>query len=410
MVKVTQKKHFLTNSLKKLLSFIQSLTLSDSLNRLIKVMIEIKEVISKRQLAEFVNFQFELYRDEKLWVPPIKIDEIKQLQSGTNPSFESCEAKFWIATDNGKCLGRIGAIINHSYNEKTGEKKGRISKVEFIDNAEVSLGLFGVAEKWLKDKGMAAVHGPLGFNNLDTQGLLIEGFEHLPSIASVYHKAYYLSHFEKAGFTKENDWIEFRLTLGEKAMEKAARGAELIKKRYGFEVVNFGSKDELKKYIGPVFKILNEAFSDLPYVSNFNDRQIKTIGEKYFRVLNPVFVKIIKKEEKVIAFIIGLPSLSEAMQKAAGRIFPFGIFHIMKALKNPSVIDLLLTGVDPEFHTTGAAVILFAELQKEMQKRGITQMETTGMFETNMTAISNWKNYDHIQHKRRRCFVKTLTA
>jgi hypothetical protein len=373
-------------------------------------MFEIKEVISKEQRMQFVGFPFDLYRNDHYWVPPIKKDEIKQLQPSTNPSFENCEAKFWIAVDNGRCLGRIGAIINHEYNKKTGEKKGRISKIEFVDDLLVSSGLFKTAESWLNEKGMAFVHGPLGFNNLDTQGLLIEGFEHLPSIASVYHKSYYLKHFEQADYTKENDWVEFRLTLGDKALEKASRGAELIKKRYGFEVVNFDSKEELKKYIQPVFKILNEAFCDLPYVTKFNDRQIKTIGDKYFRVLNPKFVKIIKKEGRVIAFIIGLPTLSAAMQKAGGKIYPFGFLHIIKALKNPSVIDLLLTGVDPDYHTTGAAVILFAELQKEMQKHGITQMETTGMFETNLTAISNWKNYDHIQHKRRRCFVKELSA
>jgi len=344
---------------------LQSLILSALLNRFLTVMFEIKEVISKEQRMQFVGFPFDLYRSDQYWVPPIKKDEIKQLQPSTNPSFENCEAKFWIAVDNERCLGRIGAIINHEYNIKTGEKKGRISKIEFVDDQLVSTGLFKSAESWLIEKGMAFVHGPLGFNNLDTQGLLIEGFDHLPSIASVYHKSYYLKHFEQAGYTKENDWVEFKLTLGEKALEKASRGAELIKKRYGFEVVNFDSKEELKKYIQPVFKILNEAFSDLPYVTKFSDRLIKTIGDKYFRVLNPKFVKIIKKEGRVIAFIIGLPTLSSAMQKAGGKIYPFGFLHIIKALKNPTVIDLLLTGVDPDYHTTGAAVILFAELRKK---------------------------------------------
>ena len=371
-------------------------------------MFEIKEVTATPDIRKFVDFQFELYRDEKLWVRPLKSDEVKQLQPATNPSFETCDARFWLVIKDGKSVGRIGAIINRDYNEKTGEKKGRISKIEFIDDKAVSSVLFSTAENWIKQQGMTAVHGPLGFNNLDTQGLLIEGFGRLPSIGSVYHKPYYLSHFEHAGYTKENDWIEFRLTLGEKAIEKAARGAELVKKRYGFEVVSVVSKDELKKYVRPVFMILNKAFDDLPYVTKFSDRQIKAIGEKYFKVLNPRFVKIIRKDSKVIAFIIGVPSLSEAMQKAKGRLFPFGILHIMKALNKPSVIDLMLTGVDPEFQSTGAAVVLFAELQKEMLQSGITQMETTGIFETNLTAISNWKNYEHIQHKRRRCFIKSL--
>jgi GNAT superfamily N-acetyltransferase len=321
---------------------------------------------------------------------------------------EFCDARFWLAWKDNKCVGRIAGIINPEYNNKTGEKKGRISKVEFIDDKSVSEALFETAENWFREKGMIAVHGPLGFNNLDTQGLLIEGFNYLPSIASVYHKSYYLKHFEDVGYTKENDWVEFRLTLGEHALAKAKRGAELIKKRYGFEVVKFTSTEELKKYVQPVFDILNNAFQDLPYVTPFNSKMIERIGEKYFKILNPKFVKIIRKDERVIAFIIGMPSLSEAMQKINGKLFPFGFYHILKALKQPSVIDLLLTGVDPEYQSTGAAVLLFAELQDEMMKHGITQMETTGMFETNQTAISNWKNFEHIQHKRRRCFVKNL--
>ncbi len=371
-------------------------------------MFSIKEVRTEKEIRQFVDFPFNLYKGDRFWVPPIIKDEIKQLKPESNPSMEFCEAKFWTAWKDNKCVGRIAGIINPEYNKKTGEKKGRISKIEFIDDPSVSGALFNIAENWIKEKGMTAVHGPLGFNNLDTQGLLIEGFEHLPSIASVYHKSYYLKHFEDFGYTKENDWLEFRLTLGELAVNKGKRGAEIIKKRYGFEVVKFTSTEELKKYIQPIFKILNSAFQDLPYTSPFNSKMIDRIGEKYFKILNPKFVKVIKKEDRIIAFIVGMPSLSEAMQKAGGKLFPFGFYHILKAMKHPQVIDLMLTGVDPEFHTTGAAVILFAEIQAEMLNHGITQMETTGMFESNHTAISNWKNFDHIQHKRRRCFVKNL--
>jgi hypothetical protein len=368
----------------------------------------IKEVKTEKEIRRFVNFPFELYKGDCYWVPPIKKDEIKQLKPETNPSMEFCDARFWIAWKDKKCVGRIAGIINPEYNKKTGEKKGRISKVEFIDDPEVSAGLFAVVENWFREMGMTAVHGPLGFHNLDTQGLLIEGFDHLPSIASVYHKPYYLKHFEDLGYVKENDWVEFRLTLGEHALNKGIRGAEIIKKRFGFKVEKFTSTEELKAYIQPIFNILNNAFYDLPYVTPFNSKIIDRIGEKYFKILNPKFVKIIKKEDRVIAFIVGLPSLSEAMQKAKGKLLPFGFYHILKALKHPKVIDLLLTGVDPEFHNTGAAVILFAEIQGEMMRHGITQMETTGMFESNQTAISNWKNFEHIQHKRRRCFVKNL--
>ncbi|MCD4791227.1 MAG: hypothetical protein K8R37_14635 [Bacteroidales bacterium] len=371
-------------------------------------MLQIKEVVTLKDIKHFVDFPYKLYKGDPFWIPPIKNDEIKQLKPDTNPAFKFCDTKLWTAWKDGKCAGRISAIINHNYNEKTGEKKGRFSRVEFIDDNEVLCKLFEVAENWLKEKGMKTVHGPLGFTNLDNQGLLIDGFDYLPSIGSVYHKAYYYKYIEELGYTKENDWIEFRLTLGEKAHNKAIRGANLIKKRYGFEVIKFSSTAELREYVRPMFEILNKAFQELPYVTPFNDEMIDLYANKYFKVINPKYVRIIKKEDKIIAFLIGVPSLSEAMQKANGKLFPLGFFYIMQAMKHPKVIDLLLTGVIPEYQSAGAAVILFAEIQEEMMKQGIDQMETTGIFETNHNVISNWKNYDHIQHKRRRCFVKEL--
>lgn len=371
-------------------------------------MFEIKLVHSDKDRKAFVDFLFDLYRDSKNWVPPIKRDELKLMNPETNPFFHGVDAQFWIALQGGKSVGRIGALINHAYNEKNKVKMGRISRMEFIDDPRVSSELFQVAENWLREQGMTAVHGPLGFNNLDNQGCLIEGFDYLPSIASVYHKPYYLKHFESNGYEKENDWVEFRLTLGEKAVEKGVRGGQLVKKRYGYEVETFKSTKEMVGYIHPVFNILNKAFSELPYTSPFTDEMIDAVGEKYFKVLNPKFVRVIKKDGEMIAFVVGLPSLSKAMQKAKGKLFPFGFYHILKAMKKPEVVDLLLTGVLPEYQSAGAAVLLFGELQNEMLKQGVNIMETTGIFETNHNVISNWKNYDHIQHKRRRCWVKSL--
>jgi hypothetical protein len=367
-------------------------------------MINLREVVTKSDLKQFINLVYLIYNGNSFWVPPIRKDEFNHLLPECNPSFKTCSTKFWTAWDGKHCVGRIGAIVN---NESV-EKIGRITRVEFVDNAEVSHKLFEAAEDWLISEGMTTVNGPLGFTNLDNQGLLIEGFDHISSIASVYHHPYYQTHFEQAGYVKENDWIEFRLTLGEKAFEKASRGAGIVKQRYGFEVKRFDSVKELSECALPVFHLMNKAFKDLPYVCPLSDEMIRYITRKYFKVLDPRFVRIITRGEEFIAFIICIPSLSKAMQKANGKLFPFGVFHIMKALKNPEAIDLLLTGVSPDYHTSGAAVILFAEIQAEMMKHGITQMETTGIFETNHNVISNWKNYEHIQHKRRRCYTKKL--
>ncbi len=369
---------------------------------------EIKEISTKSKIKEFVNFQFDLYKNNKLWVPPIKADEQKAL-SKNNPAYDFCDAKFFLAYDDGKIVGRIGAIINHDYNKKVNKKFGRFNRIEFINDYKVSELLINTVKDWFKKEGIEYIHGPLGFTNLDTQGLLIEGFEHLPSVASVYHLPYYKDHFDKLGFEKENDWIEFRLTVGEAVQLKASRGASLIKKRYGFDVVKFENKSEIQKYGKKVFEILNDAFEELPYVTQFNDKMIDLYSEKYFKVLNPKYIRLVKKDDELIGFIVGVPSLSEAMQKAKGKLYPFGFTHILKAMKAPKVIDMFLTGVKHEYRSSGVAVILFSELQEEMLNHGINTIETTGIFETNHNVISNWKNYEHIQHKRRRCYVMELS-
>lgn len=367
----------------------------------------IKEVKTRHDIKQFVNLQFELYKDNKNWVPPVKDSEIKSLLPG-NPAFYFCDAKFFLAFKDNKCVGRIGAIINKNYNQKVGQKFGRINRAEFIDDYEVSEKLFQTAIDWFKEQGMEFVHGPLGFTNLDTQGLLIEGFEYLPSIASVYHLPYYKEHFEKLGFEKENDWIEFRLTITEAPLTKAKRGAELVKKRYGVNVVSFSKRSELTPYKKKIFDILNDAFQYLPYVSHLNEKMINMYSEKYFNILNPKFIKVVTKNNEPIGFFVGMPSLSKAMQKANGRLFPFGFMHVLKSLKKPEVIDMLLTGVSQDYQSAGIAVILISELQEEMIKAGITTLETTGVFESNSNVITNWKNYEHIQHKRRRCYFKKI--
>ena len=368
----------------------------------------IEVVRTQKQRKAFANLPFDIYKNSPLWVPPIKADELKIFDPVHNPAIEYCESEFWIASRDGKAVGRISAIINSPYNEKMQKKLGRFSRLEFFDDKEVFLLLMDTAVNWIKERGMEFVHGPLGYSNLDTQGMLIEGFEHLPSIASVYHQAYYKAHIDAYGFEKEIDWVEFRLTLGEQATSKAIRGAEIVKKRYGFEVEKFTKTEQLLPYVKSIFDVINLAFQKLAFVTPFNSKMVDLYTKRYFKLINPKFVRIVKKDGKVIAFVVAVPSLSEAMQKANGSLFPFGFYHILNAMKKPEVLDLFLIGVMPEYDNAGVAVILFAEIQSEMQKMGIKYMETTGIFETNHNVISNWKNYENIQHKRRRCFIKAI--
>ena len=375
--------------------------------------VEIREVRSRSDAKRFIDIPFEIYKGNRYWVPPLKAGDTKSLFPETNPAFDFCKAKFWLAFEKGRCMGRIGAIINEAYNTKTGEKMARFSRLEFFDNAEVVSTLIAVAEAWAKENGCIGIHGPLGFANLDTQGMLVEGFDHLQAVGSVYHQEYYHKHLEKLGYLKEIDWVEFRLTLGQQAVEKANRGAALIQKRYGIEVAHFKTMDELLPYSDIIFKILNDAFSELPFVTEFTPRMMAFYKDKYIKLLNPEFVKMVKLKGELVGFVVGLPSLSEALQKAKGRLFPFGFLHILKARKHSDpkmagegVVEQLLTGVKKEVMSTGAGVILMAELQKEMVNKGMKYNETTGIFETNTNAISNWKNYEHIQHKRKRCYRK----
>jgi hypothetical protein len=368
--------------------------------------ISIRELSSPKDDREFVELPFEIYKENNYWVPPLKADEYDLVRVGTNPYLNFCKAKFWLAYKDGKCVGRIAGIINERYNDKTGESLARFSRLEFENDPAICQALLHTAEQWSKDMGMNGVIGPLGFSNLDTQGLLIEGFDFLPSIASSYNLPYYHTNLEALGYQKEIDWVEFRLTIGQQAVEKANRGAQLVKKRYGIKTVHFTHSKELISQADTIFSILNDSFSDLPFVANFSKELVAYYTKKYIRLLNPEFVKMVTLNDEPIGFIVGLPSLSQAMQKAKGKLFPFGFYHLYKARKGKDTMDQLLTGVKKQYVSTGAGVVLMAELQNEMLKRGMQYIETTGIFETNQAAIGNWKNYEHVQHKRKRCYRK----
>lgn len=368
----------------------------------------ITEVKTKKDRQKFVNLQFELYKGNKFWVPGLKKGELKYLDPAHNPSFKFCDAKFFIAEKDGKVVGRIGAVINKIYNEKVDKKYVRITKPEFIDDAEVFDALINKVVEFGKEQQMEYIHGPLGFTNLDNQGLLVEGFDELQSVASVYHLPYYKNHFDRLNFEKENDWIEFKLTLTEKVMKKANRGRAMIQKRYGFEVLNFNSTADMKKNVHAVFQIINEAFSVLPYVIPFDKVTEEFYVNKYFDAINPRYVKAVTKDGEIVGFVIAVPSMSKAMQKANGKLNIPGILAMLKAKKKNDTADLFLTGVVKKYQNAGVAVILFSEMQNALFADGVSEFETTGVFETNHEVISNWKNYENRQHKRRRCYVKSL--
>ena len=370
----------------------------------------IKEVQSKKDRKAFVNLPYQIYKDNKYWVPPLKFDEYHSINPKDNPALRKFKHKFFIAIKNGKVVGRIGAAINHIYNEKVRKNYVRIINPEFYDDKEVFEALIKTVGDFGKKNGMEFIHGPLGFTNLDKQGLLVEGFDYLQAVGSVYHKPYYKEHFERLGFEKENDWLELRVTITEDIIEKSKKLIPLISKRFDLKIEEFTSIEEVKeKFLDSLFEILNSAFQNLPYVIPFDNELKAYYTKKYIDILNPRFIKIMTKNNELAGFTIGMPSLSEALQKAKGHLLPFGIFHIRRALKKPKVVEILLTGTNPKYNKFGTGALVIGLLQLELWKVGGCYFETTGIFETNQAALSNWKQFkEKIQHKRRRVYVKPL--
>ncbi|MBO4402653.1 MAG: hypothetical protein J5792_03070 [Bacteroidales bacterium] len=368
--------------------------------------VKIVEVRTGRERKAFVKLPFSIYKGNPYWIPPLIRSAVNDIDPAVNPFFKGCDAKFWMAYKNGKIMGRIGAIIHHPHNAKTGERFGRITRPEFFDDAEVVDALFQTAENWIREQGMEAVVGPLGFSNVDTQALLVEGFDQLPSVASVYHLPYYQSHFERLGYKKLIDWVEFNLYLEPEVPEKAVRLSKLVKERYGFTVEEMKSQEMLRANGKDFFRIFNTAFNDLFSFTAFDDAQVEYVLDNYLSVINPEFVHIVRNENhEMVGAIIPVPSLSRAMQKADGRLWR-GLPAIIRSRKKNNIIDLFLTGVLPEYQPKGVASLLIAETYPVMVKYGMITVDTTGMLENNQKAIQNWKQYSHEQNKRKRCYIK----
>jgi predicted acetyltransferase len=373
--------------------------------------IRITEVTTWSDYKKFAKFPFKLYKDHPNWVPNLIRDEIKHIHPKYNPAYDFCEAKHWLAYDtNNKVVGRISAIINHQHNKKAEQFIGRIGKLEFIENFTVLKFLLNPAENWLRSRGMTEVHGPLGFMDGDQQGLLIKGFSYLPSIISIYHMPYYQNMIEKMGYEKVFDWLEYKLILTKKSITRLAKGAELVEKRTGVKIISFKSHKEIRQYIPIFFELLNKTYKHLPYTCQFNQKLINFYVKKMFDAINPNFFKVAKLNNEIVGFILCMPNLSQAMKKANGRLLPFGMWHILKSYRNikNSTLDFLLIGVLDKYHKTGIAVKLIDEIHIEMQKAGMQTLECTGTVEYNYEAMSYWKNYEHEQHRTRRCYKKSL--
>ncbi|MDX9784672.1 MAG: hypothetical protein RBT72_07975 [Spirochaetia bacterium] len=372
--------------------------------------VEIREVHTRAELRKFVAFPETIYADQRNWVPSFLFDDMNTLNPKKNPAFEFCEAQCWTAWKDGTMVGRIAGIINHRFVEKWGKKLARFGWIDFIEDFEVASALVKTVEDWARAKGMEGLHGPWGFTDLDREGMLVEGFGEQATFATIYNHPYYPVFMERLGYTKEVDWVEFRVTTPEAIPEKVLRVNELLSKRAGVRIYEWKTRRELiTKFGAQVFELIDEAYAGLYGTTPLNPKQVQAYIDQYLNFVDPRFTKImVDSKERLAGFAITIPSLSDALYKSRGRIFPFGWARLLAALRNPKSIDMMLVAVRKEYLARGAVALLMTALNKSAIENGIKESETNPELETNLAVQGMWKDYPKRQHKRRRIYFKAL--
>lgn len=379
--------------------------------------IEIKKVESRRDLCKFIDFHNELYKGNPYHVPNLYFDEMNTFRKDKNAAFDFCEAEYFMAYRDGKAVGRVAAIINHSANKKWERESVRFGWIDFVDDIEVSKALLKAVEDYGKSKGMKEIVGPLGFTDMDPEGMLLYGYDQLGTQATAYNYPYYPEHMDRmGGWEKDNDYVEYKLYVPEEMPEKYATIAKMIQKRYNLQVKKL-KRNEIygeNGYGRKIFQVVNETFKDLYGYSKLTDRQIEQYVKMYLPMADLDLITIIEDwntlDHKVVGVGISIPSLARALQKCGGKLFPFGWWHILRALKfhKTEVVDLLLIGVLPEYRQKGANALLFYDLIPHYQRLGFKWGETHVEMETNMKVQGQWQYLNREIHKRRRCYKKDI--
>jgi len=374
-------------------------------------MVEVKEVKTKRELKKFVDFPNKLYADCEQYIPPLFADDLADWNPKKNPAFEYCEAKCFLAYREGEIVGRIAAILNHRANEKWNTKRMRFSQVDFIDDYEVSEALFAAVEDFAREKGCTEVHGPLGFCDLDREGMLVEGFEHKSMFITYYNHPYYIEHLARLGYAKDIDWIERRIEApkDEKSVEIISKTADYVLKKLNLHIADIRRQSQYGKYVMQVFRLVNLAYAPLYGTVELSERQIKRYARKFGPLINPKLTCFVMDEKnEMVAFGIAAPSMADALKKTRGRLFPLGWFYVLRALHKNDTMDLFLIAVHPRLCGTGVNAIIIDHVLKGVREMGIKYAETGPMLENNLPIQSQWKYFKSIQHKRRRCFIKNI--
>ena len=372
--------------------------------------ITIKEVTNRQGLRRFVRFPNELYRGNRYYVPQIESMEKDTLTPGKNRAFEVCEGKYWLALDDdGKVVGRIAGIINHKYNQKVGKKICRFGWIDFIESQEVVHSLMSKVEEYAASMGMEEVEGPVGFLEFDISGVLVEGFDQIPTAYGKYNSPYYEPLILNEGYKKETDFVEYRITVPDN-IDRYVKFADLVAERHQLREAEYSGKKELiRKYVDGIFAVLNSCYSKLHGFSELSPAQCDDLKKQFLPNLNLDYISVIvDKNDKVVGFGITLPSLSLALQKAKGHLLPFGFIHILKALKKNDTIDALLIAILEEYQDKGVNAMIISKIGKAMHKNGIKYVESTRELEENHNVQNLWGRFEHHLHKRARIYVKNL--
>jgi hypothetical protein len=373
--------------------------------------ITVKKVRNRRDLRKFVHFPNELYKDNPYYVPQIESMDRDTLTPSKNHAFEVCEGQYWLAFDEKDCVvGRVAAIINRRYNEKVGEKICRFGWIDFIDDYEVSEALMHAVEGYAKEKGMDIVSGPTGFLEFDAAGVLVEGFDQLPTAYGKYNAPYYEKHLLALGYKKEIDFVEFRIIVPDVIPERYARMAKMVAEKYNLHQAPLSERNDIDPYLDGVFKCLNAAYSNLHGFSELTPGQCEDLKKQFLTNINVDYVSIVlDSDNTVVGFGVALPSLSKAMQKAKGSLFPFGFVHLLKALKHNDTIDLLLIAINEQYQSKGVNAMIFDKFAQGITKNGIKYIESTRELEDNTEVQNLWHPFDHYIHKRARVYIKNIS-
>jgi len=381
--------------------------------------VTVSQVSSRKELKAFVRFNYELYKDSPYAVPDLLEDTLDTLDSHSNPAFRFCQAAFFLARKDGRIVGRVAAIINTRANKRWGRQEVRFGWIDFIDDLEVSRSLLETVEQWGRERGMTSIVGPLGFTDLDPEGMLTEGFDQLSTLCTIYNYPYYPQHLAQLGYAKETGWVERKVFIpkGEHEANNAKyfRIAQVAEQRYGFRLRHFRSKREIRKggYVEKMLGVINKAYVDLYGFSQLDEQQMQWYAKRFLQMLDRRYLSVVEDPKgNIIGVGVCMVSLSRAVQKAKAKLFPFGWWHIAKELwfkQKHQILDMLLVGVLPEYQEKGANALFFADMIPLGISTGFEWAETHPQLEDNLAGQMQWKNLDCCIHKRRAVFSKKLS-